>query len=99
MNLDAHALNAALAAAVGDDTVLNRELRIAFLEGAAQHCGELARARTESQWCIAAWRLQGLAASFGARTLAELAEKAANGRPGDPVALCRLGDAVAEFTR
>src|SRR3546814_20406221 len=65
MSYDPGALDAALAAAVGDDPVLIVDLRHAFLESAQRQIALLERARCDATWQIAAWRLKGLAASFG----------------------------------
>ena len=98
MAYDPGALHAALAAAVGDEPALVAELRGAFLESAHAHIDALGRARCDANWRMAAFRLQGLAASFGAIRLMELAIEAADGAPGDPVALRRLESAIASFT-
>src|SRR3546814_3725150 len=65
MSYDPGGLDAALAAAVGDDPVLIVDLRHAFLESAQRQIALLERARCDANWQIAAWRLKGLAASFG----------------------------------
>lgn len=98
MAYDPGALQSALAAAVGDDPALVAELRSAFLQSAHAHLDALGRARTDSDWRAAASRLQGLAGSFGAIRLMELAEVAADGAAGDPAALRRLNRAVAAFS-
>ena len=98
MAYDPGALHTALAAAVGDDPALVAELRNAFLESAASHVDALGRSRCDANWRMAACRLQGLAASFGAIRLMELAAEAAEGAPGDPVILRRLDRAIAVFT-
>ena len=58
-------LNLALAAAVGDDASLVRDLRRAFLESADRQVDLLFRANDESAWHLALWRLKGLCGSFG----------------------------------
>ncbi|WP_420143238.1 Hpt domain-containing protein [Sphingobium sp.] len=95
MSYDPGALNAALAAAVGDDSALIAELRIAFLESAARQIDLLGRARCDANWELAAWRLKGLAASFGLNSLMILADEAAAAAPGDPRILRRLKAALA----
>jgi hypothetical protein len=45
------------------------------------------RARCDGNWLIAATRLRGLAASFHAETLMDLADHAMVTAPGDPRAL------------
>src|SRR3546814_6573249 len=81
MSYDPGALDAALAAAVGDDPVLIVDLRHAFLESAQRQIALLERARCDANWQIAAWRLKGLAASFGVVGLMSLSEEAGEGAP------------------
>lgn len=89
------AIDAALAAAAGDDAALFRELAQAFMESAHGHLDLLERARCDGNWQMAALRLKSLAASFHAAELAQLAEAALDGAPGDPVVLRRLRAALA----
>ncbi|MEO0440870.1 MAG: Hpt domain-containing protein [Pseudomonadota bacterium] len=98
MSFDYGALDAALAAAVGDDQSLIQELRGAFLESAERQVDLLRRARCDANWHYAAWRLKGLAASFGATDVISLAEEASKSAPGDPVILRKLEDAIATDT-
>ncbi len=95
MSFDYGALDAALAAAVGDDQSLIAELRTAFLDSAKRQVDLLHRARCDANWQYAAWRLKGLAASFGATQVLNLAEEAANAAPGEPTVLRRLEQAIA----
>ena len=95
MSYDPGALNAALAAAVGEDQALIADLRVAFMESATRHLDLLARARCDANWELAAWRLKGLAASFGLTTLMALADEAAQAAPGDPRAIQRLRTALS----
>ena len=97
MAYDPGALNASLAAAVGSDGDLMRELRNAFLESAARQADLMARARCDANWQLAASRLKSLAASFGAVGLLDLADEALLGAPGDPVVLRKLRAAVDDF--
>lgn len=97
MAYDPGALEAALAAAVGDDPSLVAELRAAFLESAARHVDALGRSRCDGNWEIAARRLQSLSASFGAVDLMALADEAARGAPGDPVVLRQIRHAIGAF--
>lgn len=90
MSYDPGALNAALAAAVGDDRTLIADLRVAFMESAERHLDLLRRARCDANWELAAWRLKGLAASFGLTGLMTMADEAADSAPGDPRVLRRL---------
>ncbi len=95
MSYDPGALHAALAAAVGEDSALIADLRVAFLESATRQVDLLGRARCDANWELAAWRLKGLAASFGLTALMTLADEAAAAAPGDPRVLRRLHAALA----
>ena len=88
------ALRSALAAAVGNDPALVAELRGAFVATAPALIELLRRARCDANWQAAAWRLHGLAASFGSIELMTLAAEAAGGAPGDPFILRRLEAAI-----
>ena len=95
MSYDPGALHAALSAAVGDDSALIADLRVAFMESADRQVDLLSRARCDANWQLAAWRLKGLAASFGVTALMVLADEAAEAAPGDPRALRRVRAALA----
>ncbi|ALR21697.1 MULTISPECIES: hypothetical protein [Sphingobium] len=95
MSYDPGALNAALAAAVGEDSALIADLHVAFMESALRQVDLLARARCDANWELAAWRLKGLAASFGLTGLMALAEEAVQAAPGDPRILKQLRTALA----
>ncbi len=95
MSFDYGALDAALAAAVGDDQSLISELREAFLESARRQLDLLHRARCDANWEYAAWRLKGLAASFGAISILQLADEAARSAPGEPVVLRKIDQAIS----
>jgi hypothetical protein len=97
MAYDPGALNAALAAAVGDDGALMAELKSAFAESAARQLDLLGRARCDANWKIAAARLKSIAASFGVAGLIVLADEAQQGAPGDPAVLRKIAAALAEF--
>lgn len=97
MAYESGSLNAALAAAVGSDPALVAELRGAFVESAARQIDLLRRARCDANWHYAALRLKSLAASFGVHGIAELADLALEGAPGDPVVLRRLDAAMSDF--
>lgn len=90
MAFEGGALDATLAAAAGEDKALLAELRRAFAESLERHVDLLGRARCDGNWTVAAQRIKGLAASFHAGELLDLAEEALAGAPGDPVALRRL---------
>jgi HPt (histidine-containing phosphotransfer) domain-containing protein len=98
MAYDPGALNASLAAAVGSDSELMAELRIAFAESAGRQLDLLSRSRCDANWAIAGARLKSIAASFGVIGLIALADEALAGAPGDPVILRRIAAALAEFT-
>ena len=97
MAYDPGALNAALAAAVGNDAGLMTELRGAFVESAARQADLMSRSRCDANWEVAASRLKSLAASFGVTGLLDLADEALGGAPGDPVVLRRIRSAIDDF--
>ena len=97
MAYDPGQIDATLAAAVGDDPALVAELREAFLDSAKRSLADLESARDDRAWQDAAWRLKGLAGSFGAVRLMELADRIAEGRTGDLDLLKRLRQAVARL--
>ncbi|CUS45034.1 MAG: Hpt domain-containing protein [Pseudomonadota bacterium] len=90
MAYDPGAIDATLAAAVGDEPQLIAELREAFLDGVQRGLGNLERARSGDEWRSAAARLKGLAASFGAIRLMAIASEAADAEPQDVNLLRRL---------
>lgn len=94
MAYDPGAIEAALAAAVGDEPGLIAELRMAFHDSTGRALVALAEAGDEPAWREAAWRLKGLAASFGAVRLMALASEAADQPFGDARTLQRLRRAV-----
>ena len=99
MVYDRGALNASLAAAVGSDSILMAELRQAFLDSAERQADLMGRSRCDANWEVAASRLKSLAASFGAAGMAELADEALAGAPGDPVVLRKLRAALDDFAQ
>ncbi len=84
------ALDETLAVAAGDDPALFAELRGAFAESLARQIDLLRRSRCDGNWVVAALRLKGLAASFHASPLIELAEEAIGAAPGEPSVVRRL---------
>jgi HPt (histidine-containing phosphotransfer) domain-containing protein len=94
MAYDPGALEAALAAAVGDEPRLIAELRGAFLESATVHLAAIRGAESREAWVEAAARMKSLAASFGARRLMDAATQAIVG-PTNPGALRRIERAVS----
>ncbi len=97
MAYDPGAIDAALAAAVGDEPALIAELRLAFSESAERALTAMTMATDTEAWREAAWRLRGLAASFGAVRLMALATEAGEGNPRDQEALKRLRRAVSRL--
>ena len=97
MAYDPGAIDAALAAAVGDEPLLIAELRLAFTEGAVKALAAMEAAPDGDAWRVAAWRLKGLAASFGAVRLMALAADAASGAAGDRTMLVKLKRAIARL--
>jgi len=91
------ALDATLAAAAGDDPALMAELRNAFRESLERQVDMLCRARCDGNWTVAAMRLKGLAASFHADPLIDLAEEALQSAPGEPVVLRRMKAYLKDF--
>lgn len=94
MAYDPGAIDATLAAAVGDEPALIAELREAFLDGVKRCLEGMKSSETPEGWTSAALRLKGLAASFGAIRLMALAGEAAYGPSHDAAALKRLHRAV-----
>lgn len=97
MAYDPGAIDATLAAAVGDDPALVAELRLAFVEGVERSLVALASARDDEAWRAAAWRLKGLAASFGAVRLMAQAAEAATRSARDEAMLATLRRAAARL--
>lgn len=96
MAYDPGAIDAALAAAVGDEPALIAELRLAFVESAQRALAALEQAETRDDWREAAARMKGLAASFGAVRLMALAAQAAD-LPQDTAMLSKLRRSVARL--
>src|SRR5690242_17148891 len=84
------AFDATVAAAAGADPALAAELRAAFGESLARHLDLLKRARCDGNWAMAALRLKGLATSFHASALIDLADEAIAAAPGEPTVVRRL---------
>lgn len=97
MAYDPGAIDATLAAAVGDEPALIAELRMAFLESAGRSLSAMEGANSVDEWQAAASRLRGLAASFGAVRLMGLASVAIDGIPGDADQLAKLRRAIARL--
>jgi hypothetical protein len=84
MAYDPGAIDATLAAALGEDAALIAELRTAFVDSATRASAALQTAKDPAAWRDAALRLKGLAASFGAVRLMAIAAAAADAEPHDP---------------
>jgi HPt (histidine-containing phosphotransfer) domain-containing protein len=97
MAYEVGALDATLAAAAGEDAMLFSELRQAFIESLDRQIDLLRRSRCDGNWQMAAMRIKGLAASFHAKALIELAEEALDGAPGDPAVIRRIQTFRDEF--
>lgn len=97
MAYDPGAIDAALAAAVGDEPGLIAELRMAFLESAERALAQMETAADVDGWRSGAARLRGLAASFGAVRLMALAASAMDGRAGDLATIAKLKRAIARL--
>lgn len=90
--------DAALAAAAGDDPALAGELRTAFAESVARQVDLLRRSRCDGNWQVAALRIKGVAASFHARSLMDLADEALDGAPGEPGIVRRMQQFLSDFS-
>ena len=97
MAYDPGAIDATLAAAVGDEPALIAELREAFLDSAKRELAALEAAGDAESWRAAAWRMKGLAASFGAVRLMALAEEGSTVAAQDQAYLRRIRQAVARL--
>ena len=95
MAYDPGALEAALAAAVGDEPSLIAELRGAFFSSAEVHVSAMTHATTTATWRGAAMRLHSLAASFGAVRVMDAATQAARSERIDAALLRRIERALA----
>jgi len=98
MAYEAGTLDATLAAAAGTDPALFVELRQAFTGSAERHLDLMQRSRCDGNWHMAALRLKGLAASFHAQPLLDLACEALDGAPGDPSVLRRIRRFLDDFS-
>lgn len=97
MAYEVGALDATLSAAAGEDAALFAELRAAFIESLERQVDLLGRARCDGNWQITAMRIKGLAASFHADALMELAEEALTSAPGDPIPVRKIKSFLAEY--
>ena len=99
MAYEAGALDATLAAAAGEDPALFSELRQAFIDSLSQQVDLLRRSRCDGNWQIAALRLKGLAASFHADPLIDMAEEALDAAPGEPTVVRRIQSFLDDFSQ
>jgi HPt (histidine-containing phosphotransfer) domain-containing protein len=97
MAYDPGAIDATLAAAVGDEPALIAELRQAFSDSARKTLAVMEAATSQDDWLAATARLRGLAASFGAVRLMALAEQAGEGPAHDPRIIGKLHRMIARF--
>jgi histidine phosphotransfer protein HptB len=98
MVYDPGALEAALAAAVGNEPSLIAELRGAFLESAVTHVAAMKAAVSLEDWRAAAVRLHSLSASFGARRVMDAATAACETPRIDNTLLPKIERAIAALT-
>ncbi|WP_061924145.1 hypothetical protein [Altererythrobacter epoxidivorans] len=98
MAYESGALDATLAAAAGEDSALMAELRLAFVESARKQVDLLKRSRCDGNWNVAAMRLKGLAASFHASELYDLAEEALTSAPGEPTVVRKIEQVLQVFS-
>ncbi|MFM5924920.1 MAG: Hpt domain-containing protein [Novosphingobium sp.] len=97
MAYEAGALDATLAAAAGADGELFSELKQAFIESVERQLDFLQRSRCDGNWQMSAMRLKGVAATFHAADLLDLANEALDGAPGDPAVLRRIRTFLDDF--
>jgi histidine phosphotransfer protein HptB len=95
MSYNPGALEAALAAAVGDEPLLIAELRGVFFENAKAYIVALTVAKSIDDWHDAARRLHSLAASFGVVRLMDVASQAVHANHIDPAVLRKIERAMA----
>lgn len=91
------ALDDTIAAAAGSDAELFFELREAFIQSLTRQVDLLRRARCDGNWQVAALRVKGLAASFHASVLMEMADEALDCAPGEPGVIRRMQAFLDEF--
>ena len=94
MAYDPGALEATLAAVVGEHSSLIDELRDAFFASADAHVSDLKAAVEHVDWNHAACRLHSLAASFGAQRVMDAAASAASAPCSDARTFIRIERAL-----
>jgi len=94
MAYDPGALEATLAAVVGEHSSLISELRDAFFVSADAHLEAMRAATDTRQWTEAAGKLRSLAASFGLQRVMDAAAAAALAQSGDMRTVARIERAL-----
>ena len=97
MAYDPGAIDAALAAAVGDEPLLIAELRLAFIASVEATLTQMQMSTDIDAWTLAARRMKGLAASFGAVRLMAAATAAIDSTPHDTEVMRRIHHEVARL--
>jgi len=97
MAYDPGAIDAALAAAVGDEPLLIAELRLAFIDSVEATLTQMQMSTDIDAWTLAARRMKGLAASFGAVRLMAAATAAIESTPHDTEVMRRIHHEVARL--
>ncbi len=97
MAYDPGAIDAALAAAVGDEPLLIAELRLAFIASVEATLTQMQMSTDIDAWTLAARRMRGLAASFGAVRLMAAATAAIDSTPHDTEVMRRIHHEVARL--
>lgn len=97
MAYDPGAIDAALAAAVGDEPLLIAELRLAFIDSVEAALTQMRMSTDIDAWTHAARRMKGLAASFAAVRLMAAATAAIESTPHDTEVMRRIHHEVAHL--
>ena len=97
MAYDPGAIDAALAAAVGDEPLLIAELRLAFIASVEAALTQMRMSTDIDAWTLAARRMKGLAASFGAVRLMAAAMAAIDSAPHDTEVMRRIDHEIARL--
>ena len=97
MAYDPGAIDAALAAAVGDEPLLIAELRLAFIASVEAALTQMRMSTDVDAWTLAARRMKGLAASFGAVRLMAAATAAIESTPHDTAVMRGIHHEVARL--
>lgn len=84
-------------AASGHDPAMAEELRVALVAAALSYAEALSQAASAESWTLAARRLAGLAASFGAHELHKAGRSALAAPWGDAAAVALVEGAIAQL--